>query len=208
VRPRLVSDDQLLTLILDAFAELGYEGVSLRALCRDLGLSHNVLNERFGSKERMWYAAVDHGFGELIAMLQQLAVRLQRTPGSADLETLRTVIVEYLRAAREHPSLQRLVNQEAARPGPRWDYMFENYIEPIHRQAEVTINRLIADGVLRADAIAPVYYFIVSHGLGALATLPAVSRRLGDADPDTTLSLAVDVLLRGLSARPEDPLGR
>lgn len=53
VRPRLVSDDLLLDAALGAFAETGCEGASVRALCRRLEVSHNLLNTRYGSKERL-----------------------------------------------------------------------------------------------------------------------------------------------------------
>jgi AcrR family transcriptional regulator len=58
-------NDDLLPLALEAFADLGYEGASMRDLCRRLGVSHNLLHQRFGSKDRLWYAAVDHGFKAL-----------------------------------------------------------------------------------------------------------------------------------------------
>ena len=52
----------MLEAALVSFAELGYEGTSVRDLCRQLGVSHNLIHQRFGSKDDLWYAAVDHGF--------------------------------------------------------------------------------------------------------------------------------------------------
>ena len=51
--------DEILGAALRAFATHGYDGVSLRTLNRELGASHNLLHGRFGSKEALWYAAVD-----------------------------------------------------------------------------------------------------------------------------------------------------
>ena len=45
-------------MALRAFATLGYDGVVLRTLNRELGGSHNLLNGRFGSKEAL---LVRHG---------------------------------------------------------------------------------------------------------------------------------------------------
>ena len=59
----VVSDGALLDLALDAFADGGYEGTSVRELCRRLGVSHNLVHERYGSKELLWYAAIDHDWG-------------------------------------------------------------------------------------------------------------------------------------------------
>ncbi|MDT7670530.1 MAG: TetR/AcrR family transcriptional regulator, partial [Pseudonocardiales bacterium] len=54
--------DDVLAAALHAFATHGYQGVSVRTLNRELGVSHNLLHQRFGSKEAIWYAAVDWGF--------------------------------------------------------------------------------------------------------------------------------------------------
>jgi AcrR family transcriptional regulator len=68
-RPRTedapASLDDILGAALRAFATHGYDGVSLRTLNRELGVSHSLLNARFGSKEAPWYAIVDWAFEPL-----------------------------------------------------------------------------------------------------------------------------------------------
>src|SRR5882762_8170990 len=69
-RPRAedapVALDDILAAALRAFARHGYEGVSVRTLNRELGVSHNLIHQRFGSKDTLWYAAVDRAFGDLV----------------------------------------------------------------------------------------------------------------------------------------------
>ena len=76
-RPRAedapLSVDDMLKAALGVFATHGYDGVSVSALSRDLGVSHNLLHQRFGSKEGLWYAAVDWGFGGLADELARAA---------------------------------------------------------------------------------------------------------------------------------------
>ncbi|MBB3981990.1 AcrR family transcriptional regulator [Sphingobium fontiphilum] len=48
---RAVDEDKLLGLAFATFAERGYEGTTLRDLSKRLGVSHNLLNVRFGRKE-------------------------------------------------------------------------------------------------------------------------------------------------------------
>jgi AcrR family transcriptional regulator len=57
MRPKLIADDALLDAALQAFADLGFEGASVRAVAREIGVSHNTINERFGSKDKLWQAA-------------------------------------------------------------------------------------------------------------------------------------------------------
>lgn len=79
-------NDHLLPLALATFADLGYEGASMRDLCRRLGVSHNLLHQRFGSKDRLWYTAVDHGFSALATdlVLRALAERFGDAPKTDD----------------------------------------------------------------------------------------------------------------------------
>jgi TetR/AcrR family transcriptional regulator len=63
-RPRAGDEVDLAMLLqaaLDAFAETGYDGTSVRELSRRLGVSHALLTARFGSKEGLWFAAMEHG---------------------------------------------------------------------------------------------------------------------------------------------------
>src|ERR1700680_621400 len=64
-----VTLEQILDAAFRAFATHGYDGVSVRTLNRELGVSHNLLHQRFRSKEGLWYAAVDRAFGAQISEL-------------------------------------------------------------------------------------------------------------------------------------------
>ena len=65
--PPAAPEEGVLQAALVAFATHGFNGMSVRTLNRELGVSHNLLNQRFGSKEAIWRAAVDWGFGKLVA---------------------------------------------------------------------------------------------------------------------------------------------
>jgi AcrR family transcriptional regulator len=57
--------DACLDRALEAFAERGFEGASIREIAAASGVSHGLLNVRFGSKMGLWIAAVDHGHRQL-----------------------------------------------------------------------------------------------------------------------------------------------
>src|ERR1700757_5170575 len=58
--------EEILDKALIMFATVGYDGMSLRTLNRELGVSHNLIYQRFGTKDELWRAAVDYGFGRLM----------------------------------------------------------------------------------------------------------------------------------------------
>jgi AcrR family transcriptional regulator len=191
----VVSDTALLDLALDAFADGGYEGTSVRDICRRLGVSHNLVHERYGSKEALWYAAVEHGFRELA---NDLAGAAQETEGD-ELDRLQAILVRYVEATARRPALIRVINHEAARPGGRLDHVYDVYIKPAMQVAHAAIRVLAEQG--RVHPVSPAtLHFLVGHGAGGLVSLPALAGRFPGDNGDLLAQAreAVDVVLRGI----------
>src|ERR1700704_7056837 len=72
-RPRAqdapVTLEQILDAAFRAFATYGYDGATVRTLNSELGVSHNLIHQRFGSKQGLWYAAVDRAFSQQVTQL-------------------------------------------------------------------------------------------------------------------------------------------
>src|SRR3984893_7273823 len=70
----------ILEAALVAFATYGYDGGSLVTRNRDLGVSHNLIYQRFGGKDDLWRASVDFGFGPLLRIMQGIFDPTQTEP--------------------------------------------------------------------------------------------------------------------------------
>lgn len=200
-------DQHLLDLALAAFAERGYDGTSVRDVCRRAGVSHNLVHERYGSKEAFWYAAVDHGFRSLAEDLAQAAAAADPD----DLAQLRAILLRYVEATAAQPALIRLINTEAAHPGPRLDHIHERYIRPAHALADAFLRRLEKAG--RARRIpAAMLHFLVGHGAGGIVSLPALAGKWqGRSEPPLVEQAreAVELILDALSVEePAAPVRR
>lgn len=171
----VVADEILLDAVLQAFGENGYDGASMREIARRLKISHNLMPQRFGSKKKLWYAAVDYGFGRL----QKDLVREAETLGDDEIEVLRGLIGYFIEINALHPSLLQIINQEASQPGPRLDYLFDNYIKPVRDFGDEWLTRLAAKGRIAPVSVTLVY-FLMTHGAGGMFALPALSRRLSE----------------------------
>ncbi len=192
-RPKIIGDEELLDRLLEAFADLGYEGTSVRSLCRHLDISHNLIHSRYQSKDGAWYAAVDHGFAQLFTMLTMTP---EETPADT-LELVRHAMSKYVHATMARPALARVIQQESARPGPRFDYMLERYISPTRELTAALLAELQADGVVRPGAVETIYFFLTTWGVGGMASATASLR--GHAATDHELAeLAIDVVIDGL----------
>lgn len=192
---RSVDDATLLDLALDVFADAGYDGASVREVCRRLGVSHNLVHERFGSKERLWLAAVDHGFRALAVTLAEAANAAPPDP----FDRLRAILVRYVEAMAERPALIRIINHEATHPGPRVEHLFRTYLRPAHDVADAALRLLEQQGRARRIPAATLH-FLVGHGAGGLASLPELAGRFEPDGPDpvTQARDAVDLILRGI----------
>jgi AcrR family transcriptional regulator len=192
------SEDALLDLALDAFADGGYRGTSVRQVCRALGVSHNLVNERYGSKEKLWYAAVDHGFRTLASALADAAMH----ETGDQLDRLRAILLRYVEATAQRPALIRIINTEAAGgagSSERLQFIFERYIEPAHLVADVVLRELEQAG--RARRLSPAaLHFLIGHGAGGMVSLPALAGQFSSDQRSLTEQAreAVDVVLRGI----------
>lgn len=195
MRPRVVDDTELLDLLLGAFADLGFDGTSVRALCRHLGVSHNMIHQRYQSKDAAWTAAVDHAFARLTELLL--------APFPDDLapdEQMRTVMRRWVDATIDQPALARIIHQESARPGPRFTYMYETYIGPIQDITRANILEVQERGEVRGGPVAAAYFFLTTWGIGGIASSQALAARAGAPgdDPREAAYMAIEMVISGL----------
>jgi len=203
-RPRIRQDTEILDLALQAFAAQGYEAMSLRSLNAQLGLSHGTISQRFGTKERLYFAAVDQGFTSFLADIEERRrAALDPTDPPDDLADLRATIRAYLGAALLRPELGRLMNQEGLFPTPRLQYIVERAMMPLFASVGGQLKRLLTAGRVR-PVTARALFFLVAHGAEGPYTLTALSESFdaldGRLDPNQHADDMTDLIMRGIQA--------
>ena len=198
---RVLTDAEVLDAALDAFAEEGFAGTSVRSLARSIGVHHNHIPQRFGSKEQLWYAAVDHGF----RVIRRELATLTDAPFEDDLARLRAGIVRYVEVNAARPSMLRIINQEAVLGGERLEYIFTAFIEPVYEFGGALLRKLEEQGKVRTDS-AGLLYFFMTNGIAGPIVFPGLAARLNVSvdgnDPAAVhahAELAVELLFDGLS---------
>jgi AcrR family transcriptional regulator len=202
-RPRTeespASLEQIFEVALRAFATLGYDGVVLRTLNRELGGSHNLLNGRFGSKEALWYATVDWAFQPLV---MRLATAFDPTL-TDPLEQLRITMRTFLIYSAERPALNGLMNIEGRLDTERLTYLYDTYIGPSLAPVDRLLKFLADSGRIRPISLRTLH-FLLAHGAAAPYTLDALARHFDDVDPldpkeiEAHADLTADLLIRAL----------
>jgi AcrR family transcriptional regulator len=197
--------DDILGAALKAFATQGYDGVVLRTLNRELGVSHNALNGRFGSKEALWYATVDWAFQSLVL---RLATAFDPTV-TDPLDQLRITMRTFLEYSAERPELLGLMNIEGRQDTDRLAYVYSTYIQPALAPVHRLLDHLVAAGRTRPIPLRT-FNFLLAHGAGAQFTLRPLARHFDPTDPldpaevKAHAELAADLIVRALEISPAD----
>ena len=205
-RPRAGAEvdlDVLLGGALEAFAETGYDGTSVRELSRRLGVSHALLTARFGSKEGLWPAAMEH----VLKQTEQTWREVAGSPALDDLEALRQGVVRQVIFSAAHPQVLRIMNHEGAIDSPRVRFVMNRFVNPLRPGVERLLARLAAAGRIRPVPYATLHFLAVVGG-GALFAYPVEATLLGapahpTADEIRAHAEAVaDVLISGIVLAP------
>ncbi len=203
--PAVPEEQSILQRGLEAFAELGYDHASARELARRLGVSHNFINDRYGSKAAFWRAVVDHALGGQLARMPEVDDSVD------DAERLRLIITGFYRSAVDTPLVGRLFVEELNRETERLDYLYERYIAPTLQTLTPSIERLVAEGRM-APVPMDVLFFAVIPPVSGMVDVP-LARRLGrpvPASPEqltATAETLAALVVNGLLAKGPVPRG-
>jgi TetR/AcrR family transcriptional regulator len=194
-----VTLEQILDAAFRAFATYGYDGVAVRTLNRELGVSHNLIHQRFGSKQGLWYAAVDRAFSQQVTQLANAF-----DPTLADpLDQLNHAIRRFVHYSAERPELLGLMNIEARVDSERLDYIYDNYVAPAVAPLGRLLGHLHKEGRIRPISLRALF-FLIAHGAAAPFTLSPLARHFDDTDPldpdqvAEQAALTADVITNGL----------
>jgi AcrR family transcriptional regulator len=193
-----VNEVDLLSQAFRAFAERGYEGTTLRELSKQLGVSHNLINVRFGRKAELWKRAVDW-------RLQTAS--LQVTPAfdeATDDETkLRHLIHRFCLWTTQHPDIIGLTHVEGRRNTWRMEYIAERFIIPFKQRLDALVADVAAVRPVCNISTAALLSMLV-QGAGFFFGAAPLQRRLGagkeiePANAPRQAARMADFLLAGL----------
>jgi TetR/AcrR family transcriptional regulator len=198
----IASEDAILAEGLAAFGELGYDGVTVRDLAARLGVSHNFINDRYGSKEAFWRAVVDLAQEQLWARLREA----MEQPGRAESDRFEDTIRAFYAVNAERPGLARIMNYEAGRDTPRLRYVLERHVAPMLAEIAPRVAQLAEQGMIRDLPFDAVLFAIVA--LTQASSQQPLLRLLGDnfeRDPVRFTRSLGDIVLYGLVAGARQP---
>src|SRR5277367_6038067 len=194
-----VPEAQVLDLAFRAFAREGYEGTTLRALAKQLGVSHNLLNVRFGTKASLWRHAVD----ARVARAAPPVYAAFDAPGLNDETRLRQFIHRFCRWALENPELVGITNVECRHASWRLDYIVDGYLLPFKQRLDDLMENVSATRPVRRLST-PALMSILVQGVGFYFASGPTLERIGAAHEivaeqlDAQVGVFAEFILAGL----------
>ena len=172
--------ETILRAALRAFSEKGFAGASNRDIAAAAGVNHGLILYYFGSKLKLWQAAVDLAFADIDAELREV---MAAPAAAGDRERAGSLIHAYVHFVARHPEFVRLMHEEGKRRGPRMRWLVDRHVKPLYAAVTDLLERGRAGGTLRPD-IPPVHFFYLLAGaVGVIFHQAEECRRLSGTDP-------------------------
>ena len=197
--------ETILKAALEAFAEAGFEAMSVRAVARRLGVSHNLIHHHFASKRQLWYDAIDYGLGRQASEIRQFLEIPESSPQAA-IAGFREAARRFILLGAHLPAIPRILLHEFAEGGERLDYIYDQHMQPLVEGAIRFLERL---GEAKAGEIdARSFVLLITTSTLSLFNQSAFAEKIGGPDPfseeavERHIRTVTRIILTGVLAEP------
>jgi len=183
-RPRAgepaLSREAILRKAFEAFAREGYDGLSMRQLAAECGLSNSMLHHHFNTKLELWFEVADSVFAPLFA--RQLAVLDAGYVPGEPIQALRASVRGSFELTGEATEVLRFMLREGDGDDERGEYVRRHYVDPFMAR----INALIAEARVAGQVadLPDASFHVVVFGVMRVLLLPG--KLCADVDPYMT----------------------
>lgn len=189
--------NQILDNAIKVFAERGFGGTYLREIAQRSGVSHSMIKYYFGSKEKLWRAAVSFLFDR---QFREAAPALTAVNDGDRQGLLRALIQQMIRYSARHPEHSRLIMQASMTPGPHLDWIVA-HLRELHDLYYPEGSALSEDSDDRPDIVAIITHYLIYGACHTIFALEHEARGLYGidvADPvfiDRFVQVATEMLM-------------
>lgn len=195
--------DRLIKAAVSLFAQHGFDAVSTGTVATTAGLTQSMVHYHFGTKDKLWKAAVEH---IMQVRGNMFSLHLDDLRDVDPLARLKIMVRRFISVNATDPDLNRIVIHEGMNDSPRLKWLAERYMIRGYEAFNAAIEAAIDSGAVRPLPARDVTNIIV----GACVTTFTLSRLLKEVyGDDATSAEAVsslsdtllEVLFKGLEAK-------
>ena len=187
-----IDEARLLQAAFTMFAAYGYEASTLRAMARDLNVSHNLLNVRFGRKSELWKAAVDWRLAEAARDVERAF-----SEGDKPEDRLRDLVHKFCHWAIINSDIVAISHQEGQQESWRLDYLTAQFILPFQKRLQSLLADVASERQVASIGSGALLALLV-HGVGSYFALAPLQQKLlpdpSEASDQVTKAAEADAL--------------
>jgi AcrR family transcriptional regulator len=190
----IVTQQKLLDAAIEAFSENGFKGTSTRDIAERAGVHHPLITYHFQNKDKLWRAAADKVFRDF---RRSLAASLEHHRDECPKERMASLIKAYVRYAKAHPAMHKVMVQEASYTNPRLEWLIETHLQPFFQATFDLLEELQALGVAPPGNPRLLFNMIRLSSGGLLALGNELKDSSGiDVDDEATLDEIADMIVQ------------
>lgn len=176
----------------------GAEGLTLRRVAREAGVSHTAVGKEFGGMGALYAACATHIYNEVAAAQREAAAPL--TPG---LDTFAALGAAYVQVARDHPNWLQFLGHPLVVEQYGTSAELRGARQSCYELLLQGVHDAIAEGSIRdGDPVdIAVHAWSAVHGFALLSTSKAMEHML-EGEPDAWAERLLASMYLGF--RPED----
>ncbi|RJG07888.1 TetR/AcrR family transcriptional regulator [Noviherbaspirillum cavernae] len=129
--PDLAAAAVLLNHARSAFARLGFDAASARAIAKTAGVDPALVAHYYGSKEALWLAVVDQLANQVSAMASSLTLLRSRTDLDARTRVMHALQL-LVRESCQEPEWGMFFSRAATEQGERLEVLMQRLVRPYH----------------------------------------------------------------------------
>ena len=196
--------ERLLEAAVSLFAQHGFDAVSTGAVATAAGLTQSLVHYHFGTKEKLWKAAVEH---LMHVRGNMFSLNMEDLRDVDALARLKIMLRRFISANAADPNLTSILIHEGMKDSPRLKWLAKRYMIRGYETFNAAIESAIDSGSVRRLPVRDVTNIIV----GACALTFTLRRLLKEVYGDELTSTEaissfsdtlLDVLFKGLEAKP------
>ncbi len=171
---------KMVAAALEVFTDKGFEAASTRQIAARVGVNHGLIPYYFGTKQKLWQAAVDHAFSD---MQEEVDAILKDAAPSEPRERAARMIRAHVHFVARRPAFVRLMFEERKRRRERMRSIVDRHVQPLYDSVAEPISRVPLHDDEAFD-VSPVHLFYVLAGAAGLIFHQAEEcRRVSGVDP-------------------------
>ncbi len=197
------SPDKLLHAAIELFARHGYDPVTTGAVADAAGMTQSMVHYHFGSKAKLWEAAIDRLMRDRGGFFPPAKLKLSDVE---PMDRIRELVQRLVEANAAQPNFARIAMHEGMTPGPRLDWLVERYMRAGYLVFDRAVEDAISAKAIKAMPVADVTNVITSAATLAFSLGAVIDNVYGHdmRDPErlrTFTDTILHILFKGLEPR-------